>query len=286
MSIAGGVWRALERARAAGANCVQVFVKSTVQWRNHEIGEDALEKLASARVETGIPIVAAHASYLVNLATSDRATRAKSISGLAAELGLARQYGIPWLVFHGGNHMGAGLDRGIANVAEAVGKILARTDGPGLALEMTAGAGTAVASRFEEVAEIFERAGAPERLALCLDTAHLFAAGYDIAGEAGYAAMKGELRKYGLARRVVAIHTNDSKGALGSHVDRHAHIARGMIGRAAFTRLMRDGDFVRVPKILETPKEANGRRDWDEVSIALLRRLAKVRKRPATGARR
>jgi deoxyribonuclease IV len=275
MSIAGGVWRAFERGALVGANCIQVFVKSTVQWRTREVADEDVDRFRQEQARTGIAVAAAHASYLINPATSNRAIRAKSRSGLKVELDLAGRYGIPWLVFHGGNHMGAGLKAGIANVAEAVKETLAAVQGgTGLALEMTAGAGTAVASRLEEAAEIVDRAGGGKRVALCLDTAHLFAAGYDIRSDEGYAEFKRALRRLGLLKRVAVIHANDSKGAFESHVDRHTHIGKGRIGRKAFARLMQDRDFARVPKILETPKGMCGRRSCDAVYIALLRRLA------------
>jgi len=275
MSITGGVWRAFERGRLVGANCIQVFVKGTVQWRAPRVTDEDVEKFRQEQARTGIPAVAAHASYLVNLATAKKAVRLKSVEGLKVELGLAERYGIPWLVFHGGNHMGAGSGAGIANVAFGISEALEAIEGSaGLALEMTAGAGTAVASRLEEAAEIIERAGGGKRIALCLDTAHLFAAGYDIRSDEGYAAFKRALRRLGLLRRVVVIHANDSKGALGSRVDRHTHIGKGNIGREAFARLMRDKDFARAPKILETPKGVCGRRNCDAVNIAVLRKLA------------
>ncbi len=276
MSIAGGVWRAFGRLEEVGGNALQVFLKSNVQWRFPRLSDRDVEKFAEEKARTCIQAVVAHACYLVNLATSDRKIRRKSVSDLKRELEYASRYGIEWLVLHPGNHMGAGRERGVANVARAIRASLDQRDGPGILIETTAGRGTAVGASFEEIADIIDGGGGGERLGCCLDTSHVFAAGYDIASGEGYAETKALLRRLGLLKRIRVIHVNDSKAPLGSRVDRHEHIGRGRIGRAAFARIMRDRDFLRVPKILETPKGMCGRTDCDRMNIALLRRLALV----------
>ncbi|MHC4715216.1 MAG: deoxyribonuclease IV, partial [Planctomycetota bacterium] len=206
MSIVGGVWRAFGRLADVGGNALQVFLKNNVQWRFPRLTDEAFAKFAEERERTGISTVAAHACYLVNLATSDRKIRRKSIAELSRELEYARRYGIPWVVLHAGNHMGAGVTRGIANVARALRAVLEKADGPGILVETTAGAGTAVGSRFEEIAEIIHGAGGGARLGVCLDTSHIFAAGYDVSSEEGYRKTKSALRRLGLLKLVKVIH--------------------------------------------------------------------------------
>lgn len=275
MSIAGGAWRAFERLAEVGGNCLQVFVKSNVQWAFPKVTDEDVERFARARAETKVRAVFAHGCYLANLATADRTIRRRSVADVRKELRLAGRYGIGHLVLHPGNHRGAGPAEGIERVARGLRGILEETaGGAGILLETTAGAGTAVASRLEEIAEIIEKAGGDARLGVCIDTAHMFAAGYDIRNEAGYREAKRRLRALGLLKRVRLIHVNDSKSGLGSRVDRHEQIGRGKLGREAFRRIMADRDFAKVPKILETPKGMCGRRKCDAVNIAVLKRLA------------
>jgi deoxyribonuclease-4 len=274
MSISGDAWCAFERIAAVGGNALQIFVKSNVQWAFPTVSEADVERFAEARRASGVKSVIAHACYLANLATSESRTRRRSRADVERELSLASRYGIEWLVLHPGNHVGAGVSRGIGNVSRALRAALGKSPGCGVLIETTAGAGTALGARLEEIAEIIEKAGG-ERLGVCFDTAHLHAAGYALSDEAGYRAFKRELRSLGLLRLVKAIHVNDSKSALGGRLDRHEHIGKGAIGRGAFARIMRDGDFAGVPKILETPKGLCGKRDCDKVNIALLKRLAR-----------
>lgn len=275
MSIAGGAWRAFARAEAVKANCLQVFVKSNVQWRVPRPTELDVERFNSERARTGVGPVTAHACYLVNPAARDRTIRRKSLADLAAELSLCERYGIDWLVLHPGNHMGAGPRQGIENVASAVSQCLSRCERPGILIETTAGAGTSVGSRFEEIADIIERAGGGPRIGVCVDTSHIFAAGYELRTPEGYAETKSRLASLGLLSRIHAIHANDSKAAFASRVDRHTHIGKGHIGRVGFRLLMTDRDFSNVPKILETPKGMCGGTECDVMNVRLLRRLAR-----------
>ena len=275
VSIAGGVWKAFARAQAIGANCFQVFLKSNVQWRIPDLADEDVERFYAERKRTGITEVVAHACYLVNPASPDRATRQKSVRDLSAELAHAERYGIKWLVLHPGNHLGSGVKRAVTRVAQVLGQALEAARNCGILLETTSGAGTAVGANFEEIAEIIAPAGG-DRIGVCIDTAHVFAAGYDIASEEGFGVMKRRLAEMGLLRRIKVVHVNDSRAPLGSRVDRHAHIGKGHIGRDGFARIMRDEDLSPAPKILETPKGRCGRRDCDEVNIALLVRLAGV----------
>jgi deoxyribonuclease-4 len=274
MSIEGGAWKAVERAVKAGADCLQVFVKSNLQWQAPEVTDAQAERFRAACRRAKMKAVFGHCSYLVNIATHEAEKHEMSRASLKAELALAARYGIPWLVLHPGGHRGAGMEAGMARAAGSIREALDEApEAVGMLLETTAGAGTALCSRFEEISELIERVGG-ERLGMCLDTSHVFVAGYDISTEEGYAQMKERLRDMGLIERLRVIHTNDSTGVAGSHFDKHAHIGKGRIGRRAFELLMRDADLARVPRILETPKGRCGRRDCDAVNISLLRRLA------------
>ena len=256
-----------------------MFVKSNLQWSVPEVTDEEAERFRAECKAAGMRAVFGHCSYLVNIATHEEDKFEMSVSSLKAELTLAARYGIPWLVLHPGGHRGAGMESGMARAAGVIHEALAAVpETVGILLETTAGAGTALCSRFEEMAELFERT-AGERLGMCLDTSHVFVAGYDISTDEGYAAMKERLKALGLIERLRLIHANDSTGEAGSHYDKHAHIGKGRIGRRAFELLMRDGDFARTPRILETPKGKCGRRDCDAVNIALLRRLAAARTR-------
>jgi deoxyribonuclease-4 len=275
MSIAGGVHRAFARAEEVGANCMQIFLKSNVQWRFPNLSKEDIANFKSEQQRTGIETVIAHACYLANPASPDGALLRKSVDELKKEAALAAVYGIKWLVLHPGNHRGQGTPAAQRQVASVLAEVLKSTAKTGILVETTSGAGTAVGSSLSQIAAIIRMAGAGARLGVCIDTAHVFAAGYDLSTQAGYESFKAELAKLRLTRRVKAIHVNDSKGALASRADRHDHIGKGHIGREGFARIMRDADFALIPKILETPKGMCGKRSCDRVNISLLRRLAK-----------
>ncbi len=275
MSIAGGAWRAFDRLRKVGGNALQIFVKSNVQWRFAEVTDDLVAKFHETRAASGVREVIAHASYLVNPASPERDIYRKSRDSLVGELEYAVRYGIGWLVLHPGNHMGSGSRRGIERAAAMLVDVFEKVPQGGILIETTAGSGTALGSSFEHIADIIDEAGGGGRLGVCLDTSHIFAGGYDISKPSGYRHVKETLTSLGLLARVRAIHVNDSKAPLASRVDRHEHIGRGHMGVEAFRRIMRDGDFATVAKILETPKGMCGRRKCDQVNISLLKRLAK-----------
>ncbi len=276
MSTAGGAWKAFARAVEVGADCMAVFVKSNVQWHTPGVSDEDVSRFEAERAgHPSVGTVVAHCSYLVNVATSDPDKRAMSLKSLDAELAICARYGLPWLVLHPGGHMGDGPKAGVAAAARAIRGALSRVDrSVGILIETTAGAGTALGRRFEELAEILAKTRS-RRVGICLDTSHVFVAGYDIATDEGYAAAKERLRALGLLDRLRVIHCNDSTGALGSRYDRHAHIGKGQLGRHAFELIMRDADLAGIPRILETPKGRCGRRDCDAVNISLLRRLAR-----------
>jgi len=275
MSIAGGLHLAFERAVEAGCDCLQVFVKNQRQWRAPALTRQAVTLWEQARHRTGLGPVIAHATYLINLASPDRTLWRRSINAYADELRRCEELGIIGLVVHPGSHNGRGEDWGVRRIAEALNVIHARTVGFQVktALETTAGQGTGVGSRFEHLAEIISLTEACERVAICADTCHLFAAGYNLTSEEGYAATIETFDQLIGHDRLLCFHMNDSKKPLGSHVDRHEHIGKGRLGRSAFRRLVNDPRFLGRPMILETPKGLDARgRDWDRVSLGLLRR--------------
>lgn len=276
LSIAGGLHNALVSAEELGFETVQVFTKNQKQWNCPPLCEDAISKWATHRDRLGFRHTVSHDSYLINLASPDEDARRKSIDLFADEVARCVALGIPYLVTHPGAHMGAGEDAGIARIAAGLNAVLDLTDdakGVTVCLEGTAGQGTSIGHRVEHLAEIIEQVNTPRRFGVCLDTAHLFAAGYDFRGRK-YAKFRKELDKTVGLSRVKVLHLNDSKKELGSRVDRHEHIGRGTIGVEGFKPWVRDDAFASVPKILETEKGSDDQgREWDAVNLEVLRGL-------------
>lgn len=266
--IAGGVSQAFTRAQADGADCVQIFTRNARGWAAKPLEDLEVERFRGEARRSGLP-VAAHASYLINLACPDAVIRKKSWDALAEELGRCDVLGIPSLIFHPGSHPDEA--EGIRLVAEGMSRAL--TEVPGktrLLVETTAGQGSSLGWRFEQVAAI--RAAVPgalrRRVSVCVDTCHVFAAGYDLLTEEGYARTIAELdRTIGLSH-VRAFHLNDSMKGLGCRVDRHAHIGEGAMGLPPFRLLVNDARFDGVPGFVETESR------WKE-NIAVLRSLVR-----------
>lgn len=269
MSIEGGLDQAVERAKRAGCDVLQLFTKSSNQWNAKSLtGEDVARFKARLTAE-GIGHVSAHDSYLINLATPDDVLHRRSIDAFIIELARCRDLGIPNLIAHPGAHTGSGLDAGVARIAAALDEAIAAVPEPSttILLETWAGQGTTIGSRFEELARIIAAVAEPSRIGICFDTCHVFAAGYDIRTEAGYAATFEEFdRQIGLDR-IRAFHLNDSKNDLGCRVDRHEQIGRGWIGLEAFRLLMNDARFAGVPMYLETPKGPELLEDIENLGI-------------------
>jgi deoxyribonuclease-4 len=275
LSIAGGMHNALLEAERLGMQTVQVFTKNQQQWKCKPLDQPAIDEWTKHRKRLKFSKTVSHASYLINLASGDAMIRRQSIALFIEEVRRCSILGIPYLVTHPGAHMGAGEDEGLRAVATALDEIHAAipADGVTTCLEITAGQGTCLGHRLDHLATIIKLVSTPRRLAICLDTAHLFAAGYDFRGRKYRAFCREVDRAVGL-KRVKVLHLNDSKKPLGSRVDRHAHIGHGEIGLDGFRPFMRDKAWRDVPMILETPKEkhADGR-DWDLVNIEALRGL-------------
>jgi deoxyribonuclease IV len=275
LSIAGGMHNALLEAEGLGMDTVQVFTKNQQQWKFRPLDSSAIESWKTETARLNWKHTVSHDSYLINLASPDERLWRMSITLFAEELRRCEILGIPYLVTHPGAHMESGEETGLARVAAALDIVHAQLPAKSVAtcLEITAGQGTSLGYRLEHLARIIELSKSPKRLAVCLDTAHLFAAGYDFRGRK-YAAFKRELESTVGIERVRVLHLNDSKKDLGSRVDRHEHIGLGKIGLTGFKPIVRDRDFKNVPKILETPKDKHpGGRPWDAVNLEALRML-------------
>src|SRR5437016_813760 len=275
LSIAGGVQNALLRAEELGLDTVQIFTKNQQQWKCSPLTSECVREWKAHSKRLKFKRTVSHDSYLINLAATNPEFWRKSVELFVEELTRCNQLDIPYLVTHPGAHMGAGEEEGRRKVAAALDVDTEMLPDGGVipCLEITAGQGSSLGYKLEHLAEIIERVKAPRRMAVCLDTAHLFAAGYDFRGRK-YAAFRKELAKTVGLSRVKVIHVNDSKKELGSRVDRHDHIGRGKIGLEGFKPFMRDEAWEKVPKILETPKEKDEKgRDWDAVNLATLRSL-------------
>jgi deoxyribonuclease-4 len=272
MSIAGGIHHAFERGLRAGCRTLQIFLKSSSQWKAKALTEEDRELFLEAQRKSRIAPVLAHSSYLINLASPDGALRAKSLAAFVGELERANYLGVPAVILHPGAHRDSGEAVGIAAVAAALDAALDRVPPPvSILLENTAGQGSSIGRSFEQLASILEGMSNPGRIGFCLDTCHLFAAGYDITTEAGYRrTLRAFDRLIGI-ERIRAFHLNDSRKQLGSRVDRHTHIGKGFIGLEAFRCLVNDRRFAAVPKIIETPKGDD--LQLDRLNLRILRSL-------------
>jgi len=263
MSIGGGVHTAIERGCSINCTAIQMFLKNNMQWFARPLTRDEIHAFLEHRQRGELLSIFAHANYLINLATTNPQFLANSIRALSEELTRADQLELPFLVLHPGAHLGAGEEAGLKKIVAAIDRVFRKVPEvkTKIALETTAGQGSCLGHRFEQISFIVENVREPERLCVCLDTAHVFAAGYNIGSETG---VKKTFREFDLViglNRLAAIHVNDSKAARGSRVDRHQHIGKGQIGLDAFRFIMRDRRFRKIPKVLETPKGEELRED-------------------------
>jgi deoxyribonuclease-4 len=277
MSIGGGVHRAIERSCSIECTAMQIFVKNNMQWFARPLERSEIKAFVRHAQRCQIEAAFAHSSYLINLAATNPQFHANSLRALAEELVRADQLELPFLVLHPGAHLGAGEEAGLARIVDsidAVHAVLPKVKTK-IALETTAGQGSCLGARFEHFADIIEHVREPERLCVCLDTAHVFAAGYDISNERATKKMFAEFDRVIGLERLVALHLNDSKAVAGSRVDRHEHIGKGKIGLDAFRVIMRDKRFAKIPKVLETPKGKELREDVE--NLTTLRGLVTTR---------
>ena len=276
MSIAGGLDKALLRGKDVGCQAIQIFTRKRVRWSAKRLSRSEIDAFHRAREETSVAPVSIHNSYLINLASPHPHVRKKSFSALLTELAWAERLQIPYLVLHPGAHLGEGEGKGLKRISKAINRANRRTGDSRvrILLETTAGQGTNLGYRLEHLAEIIERTECRERLGVCLDTCHVFAAGYDFRTEKTYKTfIQGFDRIIGLDR-LCLFHVNDSKNALGSRKDRHEHPGKGCIGLKAFSFFMNDPNFGDLPFLLETPKETdkNGV-NRDIINLNILRNL-------------
>jgi deoxyribonuclease IV len=276
MSMAGGHDRAVRAAHAVGFASVQVFTKSNNQWRAAALTDAHVSAFRQALAETGIVEPVGHTSYLINLGSPDEELWEKSIAALAVEIERGEALGIGDLVMHPGAHVGTGEEAGLARIARGIDEAHRRTRGVVLkiALETTAGQGTCLGHRFEHLGRLFDLVEKPERLGVCVDTCHIFAAGYPLGTSSEYHDTMAELERHVGTSRVRVWHLNDSLKGLGSRVDRHAGIGRGKLGLEPFRFVVNDPRFRALPMILETPKgEDESGLDLDAVNLGVLRGL-------------
>ncbi len=297
-SIAGGFYRAVERASAVGGQCVQLFTsnprqfpiqfrsgkfltKNNNQWRAKPITPDEADAFRAALKRLGVAHPIAHDSYLINLGSSDRLLWQKSVDAFVEELLRAELLGIPYVVTHPGAGGDAGDEVGLNNIVRALDEVHRQTRGLSARclLETTAGQGSAIGWKFEHLAAILEAVRESDRLGVCFDTCHVFAAGYDFGTKKSYDETMADFDRLIGLDRIKAFHLNDSLRERGSRVDRHAHIGRGKLGSAAFQLLLNDARFEKVPMYLETPKGEENGEDLDVINLRTLRGLEGKKKR-------
>jgi len=273
MSIAGGIDLAPMRGQEVGCRTIQLFTKSSNQWRARTLPPDEIARYRANLQAAGIAPAVAHDSYLINLCSPDEPLWTKSAEALEIELDRCEVLGVPYLVTHPGSHVGSGEAAGLARLARAIDR--AHRGRPDhrvrILLETTAGQGSGLGHRFEHLRRVLESVDDPDRVGVCLDTCHLFAAGYDLRTPAAYSDTLDRFDETVGLGKVMAIHLNDSKRELGSRVDRHEQIGKGHLGVEAFRLLLGHHRLSHVPMILETPKGPDYAED--RVNLALLRSL-------------
>lgn len=274
-STSGGAWKALERGASIDCEVVQLFVKNNMQWFGKAASPNDLALYVNQLASQKFSCVFGHTGYLINLGAAPSDNRDKSIKSLIQEINFATDLGLPFLVLHPGAHLGTGEENCLKQIVAGLDEVFAATkiSPVQIALENTAGQGTCLGHKIEHLAAVFDRVKKPERLGVCLDTAHFFAAGYDIRTEKGWNAAIKEVDSLIGLKQILALHLNDSKTDLGSRVDRHEHIGKGKIGREAFRHIVNDARFKNTPGCLETPKSPDMHEDVE--NLAVLRSLMK-----------
>lgn len=273
MSISGGLHLAVDRAVAAGCGVLQVFTRNSNQWKGKPISEPDVELFRQKFAASGLHEVISHDIYLINLAAAPGDVRDKSLAAFRDELETCTKLGIKKVVMHPGSHTTDTPEAGLGRIIDAFDQLFGEVpqfDGHVL-LETTAGQGTNLGRTFEELQAIIKGSKFPERFAVCFDTCHTFAAGYDTATEDGYRDTMEQFDRLIGLEKLQCFHFNDSKKGLGSRVDRHEHIGQGALGLNPFRFILNDPRFVKVPKILETPKGDND--EMDAVNLGILRGL-------------
>ena len=266
-STSGGVAQAIKRAQACGFTAAQIFVKNNKQWLAPPLSSEEISHFRQARQASGI-FVFAHNSYLVNLGSPDPVLFATSVKAMIAELERAESLAMPFIVMHPGSHGGSGEEAGLQRITQGLNEIVRATPGfhCRMALEVTAGQGNALGYKLEHLSELLKRVEDGTRFGTCLDTAHLYAAGYDVKTRKKYEETVCQVEKWIGIPQVLALHLNDSKVPLGKRVDRHALLGDGEIGMACFEWIVQDPRWAGIPKILETPKSEDMHEDVESLA--------------------
>ena len=268
-SISGGVSKAIERAEKLGFTAIQIFTKNNNRWFSKPLEEEEINKFKTKFLSSNVKLVVSHDSYLINLCAVKPELLEKSRKAFVDELERCEILDIPYLNFHPGSHTGRGEEEGLKVVAESINIAHEKTKGFKVSsmLELTAGQGTTLGYKFEHIAKIIEMVEEKERMSVCIDTAHIFAAGYDIRTKDAYENTMSEFNDIIGLERLKCFHINDSKKELGSRVDRHEHIGKGFIGKEGFANIMNDKRVITVPKILETPKGKEQLEDLENLAV-------------------
>jgi deoxyribonuclease IV len=276
LSVAGGFTKAIDAAVKLGCDTVQIFTKAPSQWYGRDISDAEAVEFRKALRKSKLKLPLVHDSYLINLAAPKEDLYRRSVDAFVLEVQRAEKLGMAYLVTHPGAHVGAGEEAGLQRVVTALDEVITRTASVKvkILIEATAGQGSTLGWRFEHLRAILKGVRKPQRLGVCLDTCHIFAAGYALWPAAEYKKTMSEFDKVVGMKWLKAFHLNDSKKPLGSHVDRHEHLGHGCIGREAFGLVVNDRRFAKLPMILETAKE----NDMDVVNLALLHELVRGRK--------
>ncbi len=268
-SISGGVSTAIDRAEKLGFTAIQIFTKNNNRWFAKPLDENEIRLFKTKWENSGIKFIVSHDSYLINLCAKDKTILEKSRNAFVDELERCEALGIPYLNFHPGSHGGQGEKDGLKIIAESINIAHEKTKNFKVSsmLELTAGQGTALGYKFEHIAKIIEMVEEKERMSVCIDTAHIFAAGYDIRSPQSYKKTMKEFNQIIGFERLKCFHMNDSKKELGSKVDRHEHIGKGFIGLEGFANIMNDKKLRKIPKILETPKGKEQLEDIENLKV-------------------
>jgi len=274
VSIAGGVYESITRAQELGCTAIQIFARDPRQWRRTKLKAGDIEEFRRRRASSGIEKVFIHIPYLINLASPLHRLFRGSITAYAQDMREARSLGAEYMVTHMGSHMKSGEKRGLKKISIALNRILELTAGSPvkILLENTAGAGSWLGYTFEHHAAIIDKIEQKDRIGVCLDTCHAYAAGYDLAGESGYVRLMNEIDRCVGLKRLALVHLNDTRDSLGSHRDRHEHIGKGNIGIAGFRRMVCDKRLAHAAFVLETPKDSE---TADKSNLRVVKRLMK-----------
>lgn len=271
--MAGGLVTAPARGVRIGADVIQIFSKQNTRWTGRALNEEEARAFREESIRTGVKTIAIHCAYLINLASGKEAVRRRSLYALEDEAQRAAMLGVPYLVMHPGSSGEDPPETGERRISAALRAFGRFPRGVTLLLENTAGQGNSIGRRMEQLRRLIDASGAPRDVEVCLDSAHLFEAGYDISGDEGWEELIGELARCALLPLVRVWHLNDSKTVLGSRVDRHAHIGQGTIGLPGFRRIVNHPGFRKLPMLLETPKDGRDEFEQDIRNLATVRNL-------------